>query len=49
MFVLFGGLFLARNLGLIDLHYTMRRYWPIFLIVIGLNIVLRAYTRSKDQ
>jgi uncharacterized integral membrane protein len=49
VFVLFGLLFLARNLGYIDLHYTVRTYWPVIVILIGLNIVVRSYIRMKKE
>jgi len=49
VFVLFGGLFLARNLGYIDLHYTMRTYWPVLLILFGFNIILKSYWRNRQE
>ncbi len=49
VFVLVGGLFLARNLGYIDFHHTIRTYWPVFLILIGLNIVISSYSRRKRE
>jgi hypothetical protein len=49
VFVLLGALFLARNMGYIDLHHTMRTYWPVFLILIGLNIVIKSYSRNKSE
>ncbi len=47
--VIFGVLFLARNMGYIDLHHAVRTYWPIFLILIGLNIVVRSYFHRKSE
>jgi uncharacterized integral membrane protein len=43
-----GGIFLADNMGLIDLHLTWRTHWPIILIIAGLGTVLRSLLR-KDQ
>lgn len=37
-----GVLFLARNLGLIDFHFSWRRYWPVFLILLGIAMVLKS-------
>lgn len=48
VFVLFGILFLARNMGYIDLHYAFRTYWPILLILVGLNIVVKSIARHRN-
>lgn len=49
MFVLFGALLLARNLGYIELHHVIRTYWPLVLVLIGLNIVLKSLRKSSQQ
>jgi hypothetical protein len=49
VFVLVGILFLARNLGYIDLHNTIRTYWPVFLILIGINIIIKSYSYKKIE
>jgi hypothetical protein len=46
MFVLFGCLFLARNFGYINLHDTIRTYWPVVLVLIGINIVWKSVKRE---
>ncbi len=44
--VAIGGLFLARNLGYIDFVFTMRRYWPVILIIFGLFVVIKSINRK---
>ena len=48
-FVLFGILFLLRNLGYLDMHETIRTYWPVVLIVIGINIVVKSMPRTTNK
>jgi len=48
LFILLGLVFLLNNLNLIELSLTelIRVYWPIILIWIGLDKLLR---KSTDQ
>ena len=47
--VVIGGLFLARNLGYIDFQFTMRRYWPLILVLIGLSVVVKSLAKYNDK
>ena len=46
--VVMGGLFLLRNFGVIDFGWTIRQYWPVILIVIGLFIVVKSLAKKKS-
>jgi LiaI-LiaF-like transmembrane region/N-terminal domain of toast_rack, DUF2154 len=46
-FLLLGGLFLADRVGLFSLpHFSLWRFWPLILVLIGVSLLLR---RSKLQ
>jgi hypothetical protein len=45
--VVLGGLFLASNLGLIQLRWEV--VWPVILIFIGALWVLRALVSRNDR
>ncbi len=45
--VVAGGLFLLRNLDIIDFEFTIRTYWPVILIVIGLSIVVKSINKKQ--
>ncbi|MGB2869875.1 MAG: DUF5668 domain-containing protein [Bacteroidota bacterium] len=47
--IVIGGLFLARNLGYIDFSFSLHRYWPVLLIVIGISIVLKSLMGNKTS
>jgi len=47
--VVVGGLFLARNLGYIDFHFTIKTYWPLILIFIGLSVVLKSFGKNGQK
>lgn len=46
--IIIGGLFLARNFGLLDFHFMWRTYWPVILIVIGASWVVKSLTETKS-
>ena len=48
IFIVFGGLFLLRNLGYIDFTFTMRRHWPVILIVVGLSIIVKSLVNKQQ-
>jgi hypothetical protein len=48
-FILLGILFLVRNLGYIDIREALHTYWPVVLILIGLNIIAKSYWKSADK
>jgi len=37
-----GGLLLARNLGYLDFRFSLRLYWPVILILIGISILINS-------
>ena len=45
----FGGLFLLRNLDIIDFQFAMRTYWPLILIVVGLSIIIKSLSKKQQQ
>ncbi|MBF8248640.1 MAG: hypothetical protein HW374_1440 [Bacteroidetes bacterium] len=45
--VVVGGLFLARNLGYLDFYFSMRLYWPVILILIGIAILINSSMQKK--
>ena len=45
--VVVGGLLLARNLGYIDFHFSLRLYWPVILILIGIAILINSSMQKK--
>lgn len=47
--IVIGGLFLARNLGYIDFQFTMKRYWPLFMIILGLSVVVKSISRKQTN
>ena len=47
IFILIGALFLARNLGFINLHYTFRTYWPLIIVIVGVNILVKSLRRQR--
>ncbi|MEX1275434.1 MAG: DUF5668 domain-containing protein [Bacteroidota bacterium] len=46
--IVLGGLFLARNFGLLDFHIMWRTYWPVILIVLGASWVVKSLTETKS-
>jgi len=47
--VVVGLLFLLDNLDFdIDVWYYLGKYWPVILILIGFNQILK-YTQKKDE
>lgn len=47
LLIVLGGLFLASNLGLIQLRWEV--VWPVILIFIGALWVLRALLSGNDR
>ena len=47
--IAFGVLFLARNLGYIDFHFTWHIYWPLLLVIMGLSMLANSFTRSNSE
>jgi hypothetical protein len=45
--IIAGGVFLADNLGFIDLHITWRTHWPVILILIGIATLLKSFVRKE--
>ncbi|HET6273463.1 MAG TPA: DUF5668 domain-containing protein [Bacteroidota bacterium] len=39
--ILMGVLFMLDNMEVLDFGDTIRTYWPVFLVVWGLQLVLR--------
>ncbi len=46
IFVAVGGVFLARNLGYLELTFSWRLYWPVILILIGISFVVKTLERK---
>ncbi len=49
VFILLGLLLLAKNLGYVDLHYTIRTYWPVVVILLGIQIVAKSFWRGSTK
>ena len=50
--IIMGLLFLLRYLGLIPSRILVRvvdDYWPVFLIIIGLALLIQSFTRSRKM
>ena len=47
--IIVGFLFLARNLGYIDFHFSWRVYWPAILILVGLSIMINSWLHKEGQ
>ena len=45
--IVVGGFLLARNLGYIDFHFSLRVYWPVILILIGLSILINSWMHKQ--
>ncbi len=41
-----GGVFLAKNLGYLELTVSWRLYWPVILILIGISFVVKTLERK---
>ena len=42
-----GGLLLARNLDYLDFHFSLRLYWPVILILIGIAILINSWMHKQ--
>jgi hypothetical protein len=47
--ILFGILLVARNLGFVDLRDAVRTYWPVILILIGIQVMVKSTWRSDGK
>lgn len=47
VFIAVGAMMIAHKLGLI--YFRMRDWWPVFLIVIGIAVLLKAWYRRLPQ
>jgi hypothetical protein len=47
--ILFGILLVARNLGYVDLRDAVRTYWPIVLILIGIQVMVKSTWRRSGK
>jgi predicted membrane protein len=48
LLILIGIVFLIPRTGLIP-GWSMDKYWPIFLIVLGIFLILRHYKKSQEE
>ncbi|OGF11186.1 MAG: hypothetical protein A2W00_10030 [Candidatus Eisenbacteria bacterium RBG_16_71_46] len=46
LLILLGVLFLAGNLGAIEVHHAIERWWPLVLILLGLTKLVNAGARG---
>ncbi|MEK6755954.1 MAG: DUF5668 domain-containing protein [Bacteroidota bacterium] len=43
VFIVVGVILLAKNLGYLDFHFSLRLYWPILLVLIGLGWIIASF------
>jgi len=45
--IVVGAIFLAKNLGYIDFYFSMRTYWPLILILIGVSVLINSWLHKR--
>jgi len=48
-FIALGGVLLARNLGYLDFDFSLRLYWPVILIVLGLAWIIGSFEDRSSR
>lgn len=46
VFIFIGTLMVLSRLGI--MHFSMHQWWPVFLIIIGVSFLLKAWTRHQQ-
>jgi hypothetical protein len=49
VFIVLGAIFLAKNLGFIEIKDVLRTYWPAALIIIGIGFLLKSPRSGKSK